>query len=438
MQRTVDTNAGRIRGNEENGVVIYKGIPYAKPPVGDLRWRAPVKADAWTGIFDAGNFPNRALQPDWDMGETFYKKEFYSDPVYGTPVSEDCLYLNIWTPAKTDGTLLPVAFFIHGGAFDHGTGHEVEFRSCEYAKRGVILVTINYRLGLAGFMAHPNLQKEDPEACGNYGLLDQVMALQWVRENIEAFGGDPSNITLFGQSAGAASVYALLHLARTRGMAAKAIIQSVGGYPAAFGKGCSLEEAFEIGEEAMRGLGCTDIARMRNISDRKLLEIQQTIIDERKSRILKFQPCINGKLLTHDLDTLLKQGNMSEIPVMIGSTLNDLTVTEEELKAGRSRMEESCIQLSLMREKLGMSAAYVYLFGRKLPGDESGAFHSSELWYMFGTLKTCWRPMAQADMLLSERMLECWTEFMRSGRPDTGKNWRPCTQKDPFVMKFDI
>ena len=200
MLQIVQTKAGKIAGTVEEYAAVFKGIPYAEPPVGEWRFRRPETVRAWEGIFQADKFPKRALQLKGDPNETFYTKEFYQDPVYQTEVSEDCLYLNIWVPLKRQAAPFPVAFFIHGGAFNHGTGHEVEFRTQEYARRGIILVTINYRLGLAGFLAHPLLQQEDALACGNYGILDQMKALEWVRENIGAFGGDPVNITIFGRS----------------------------------------------------------------------------------------------------------------------------------------------------------------------------------------------------------------------------------------------
>ena len=203
MSTVVTTRKGKIKGCAENGCLVFKGIPYAKPPVGELRWRAPQETESWEGTYEAVRFSDKAVQGDQNVG--FYGKEFYADPAYDVGISEDCLYLNIWAPEEAVGedakAGLPVAFWIHGGAFMSGYGSEQEFDGAAYAKRGVILVTINYRLNIYGFLAHPWLSKEsDKGVSGNYGILDQIAALKWVFENIEAFGGEPGNITIFGQS----------------------------------------------------------------------------------------------------------------------------------------------------------------------------------------------------------------------------------------------
>ena len=444
MLQIVQTKAGKIAGTVEEYAAVFKGIPYAEPPVGEWRFRRPETVRAWEGIFQADKFPKRALQLKGDPNETFYTKEFYQDPVYQTEVSEDCLYLNIWVPLKRQVAPFPVAFFIHGGAFNHGTGHEVEFRTQEYARRGIILVTINYRLGLAGFLAHPLLQQEDALACGNYGILDQMKALEWVRENIGAFGGDPENITIFGQSAGAVSVQVLLSAARAKGVFAKAIIQSAGGYPARIGNGCTLERAFLIGKRVMELAGADTLEELRQKTEAELLKIQENIMEEEnrngRKHILCFEPCVNQVLLTDSLDEICRQGRTAPVPVMIGVTRNDLTVTEEEACSGESAMKKSCVAWSLLREEKNGAPAYVYQFSRKLPGDERGAFHSSELWYMFGTYPGCWSPLTEADGVLSEKMLSCWCAFMKTGIPDgTGMpRWLPCTLEHPFVMEFDV
>ena len=210
--KTITTRYGSIEGLERKGYALFLGVPYAKPPVGALRWHRPLPPEPWEGVREAKAFPNRSMQEIHE--DPFYDKEFYDEAAYQTPVSEDSLYLNIWTPAKSAGEKLPVAFWIHGGAFMGGFGHEKEFDGAAYCRRGVILVTVNYRLGSWGFLAHPLLSAEaaaegGPAVSGNYGILDQIAALRWVRENIGAFGGDPENITVFGQSAGGMSVQTL-------------------------------------------------------------------------------------------------------------------------------------------------------------------------------------------------------------------------------------
>ena len=202
----VKTASGKVSGVVENGVNVYKGIPYAAPPVGDLRWKQPQPAKSWKGVRACDKFGPASLQGGSAEG-SFYWKEFYQG---GAPeMSEDCLYLNVWTSSSRKK--MPVMVWIHGGAYMNGYGHEIEFGGEAYASKGVILVTLNYRLGMCGFLAHPLLDEENGgHGSGNYGLYDQIAALRWVHDNIAAFGGDPDNVTVFGQSAGAGSVQTLI------------------------------------------------------------------------------------------------------------------------------------------------------------------------------------------------------------------------------------
>lgn len=214
----VKTEAGYVSGTSEGGLWIYRGIPYAAPPIGDLRWRPPAPVQPWDGTREAKEFSAACPQPA------------SADPSSGdTPAntSEDCLYLNVWTPAKSAGEKIPVMVFIHGGAFGQGAGSISLYDGTALAKKGVIVVTLNYRLGALGFLAHPQLVKESTNgSSGNYGLLDQLAALDWVQRNIAAFGGDPSRVTIFGESAGASSI--LLHLVspQSRGLYQQAIVES--------------------------------------------------------------------------------------------------------------------------------------------------------------------------------------------------------------------
>lgn len=203
--KLVTTKNGKIEGIQEEGYSVFKGIPYAKAPIGELRWKAPQPLDNWDGVLKADCFKAKSMQEVHE--DPFYDKEFYDDPSFSVNISEDSLYLNIWTPADKAEEKLPVAFWIHGGAFMGGYGSEKEFDGEALCKKGVILVTINYRVNIFGFLAHPWLSAENEKGIsGNYGTLDQLMALKWVYDNIENFGGDKENITVFGQSAGAMSV----------------------------------------------------------------------------------------------------------------------------------------------------------------------------------------------------------------------------------------
>ena len=432
----ITVDGGKIQGvaSETPGVTVYKGIPYAAPPVGELRWKAPQPVVPWDGVKVCDSWGAAAMQPPKatdketpvnGYGQIDYAKEFYNqdgDPVF----SEDCLYLNVWTPAKVKaGDKLPVAFWIHGGAFSGGWGYEREFGGDAYSRKGVILVSINYRLGILGFLAHPELSAENQEGIsGNYGLLDQIAALNWVRNNIEAFGGDPDNITIFGQSAGAMSVRDLLSSPLTAGMIAKAIIQSGGGLsnekhvpvPA-------LSEYEALGAAMFAG---KSLAEMRAMDYGQL---QQAFVQYCRDNhtYLMIQPCIDGKVLTGDLGTTIADGKLPDIPVMAGSTLDDMEFT---------RMGPDFVNLSAEIQKAGLKPAYLYEFCHRLPGDKAGAFHSAELWYMFGTLDRCWRPMEDADRDLSERMVSYWTNFMKTGDPNGEglPKWRPCVTDEVMML----
>lgn len=424
---------GILRGVEEGDSIVYKGIPYAKPPVGALRFCPPQEAEPWEGVRLADAFPNRSYMPVSD-GTGFYDREFYSDPRYETPYSEDCLYLNIWQPKMQREHLLPVAFWIHGGGFDHGCGHEMEFDGQAYNQRGVLLVTINYRVGALGFLAHPWLAGENEDGVsGNYGLMDQIFALKWVRENIEAFGGDPENITVFGQSAGSISTQILTASPLTRSWIAKAILQSGLSYHNGVLSHLPRREAEKIGEEYVQFCGITSVEELRQADPRMLLRKQVAFGRFHPEYGLCFSPNADGVLLEDPLETVTENGRIKDIPYMIGSTKDDLWVTDGMRSQGRKGpLYESIEAWSKCLAAQGRKPPYVYYFTRALPGDSAGAFHSSELWYMFGTLPRCWRPMQREDAVLSGEMLDAWTDFMKYGDP--GKSWKPYDH----VQVFDL
>ena len=222
----LNVEGGQIQGvaSSVKGVYIYKGVPFAAPPVGDLRWKEPQPVVPWEGVRQADTFGPGAWQAPHDSSNPWTSEFYWEDPEF----SEDCLYLNVWTPAPGKaGAKLPVAMWIHGGAYTGGWGYEPEFDGKVWAQKGVVLVTINYRLGIFGFLNHPLLAEESPHGVsGNYGILDQIAALKWIHENIAAFGGDPENITILGQSAGAGSVKTLVTSPLTGDLIKKAIIQS--------------------------------------------------------------------------------------------------------------------------------------------------------------------------------------------------------------------
>jgi para-nitrobenzyl esterase len=419
---------GRIEGvdTETPGVFSYKGIPYAAPPVGELRWKEPQPVVPWEGIKVADNFGPAAIQNDQVPG-SFYQKEFFFD---GDPVrSEDCLYLNVWTPATGEiNKKLPVAMWIHGGAYMQGFGHEPEFDGEEWAKRNVILVTINYRLGILGFLAHPLLTEESQNhTSGNYGILDQIAALKWIKNNIAQFGGDPDNVTVFGQSAGAGSVMNLVSSPLTTGLIHKAIIQSGGGLRG-IGSPNTLKDAEQTGKEIINLAGISTLSEMRSLPADSLLKLLSKYM-EIKKRWFMLSPNVDGYVTNESFSNIAKAGKLPDIPFMIGHTANDI-----------GNIAPSIADFCLLLEEQGHNPAYSYNFIRPLPGDSAGAFHSSELWYIFGTLDRCWRPLTEEDYVLSKKMIDYWTNFARYGDPKgtTYTDWKPYTKDTGYVEILDI
>lgn len=435
----IQTEGGKVRGDVKDGYMVFKGIPYAAPPVGKLRWKKPVRAAEWEGIRDGERFPPRCTQVDLPE-HVFYVKEFYSNPDYMPEMSEDCLYLNIWTPAKSEEDELPVALWIHGGGFSRGFGSELEFDGEAFCKRNVILVTVNYRLGVFGFLAHPWLVCEDGDnIAGNYGLMDQIAALMWVRRNIGRFGGDSERITIMGQSAGAISVQSLVSGSILKGKIRGAVMQSGGGSDNEILPRKTLEQALKEGEQFVQYCNANTLNELREIPAGELAEKAQFFQREHGVDELVFCPCIDGKLLKYPYQEALRLGECLDIPYLLGSNMQDIRVDLEKLKSGeKGSLYSGCLGWGEEQQKSGNSNTYLYYFKRQLPGDLRGAFHSSELWYMFGTLSRCWRPMEQGDLQLSEKMAAYWCNFISSGNPNGADVplWQPYSN-GRFVMEFD-
>ena len=436
---------GIVEGLPLAGYTLFKGIPYAKPPVDQLRFKAPSPPESWEGVRKAHAFAAKPAQHGHQPG-SFFEREFYSNPDFLPPMSEDSLYLNIWTPAADVNAKLPVAFWIHGGAFLGGYGSELEFDGEAWCRRNVILVTINYRVNAFGFLAHPWLSAENEQGIsGNYGILDQIAALQWVHRNIAAFGGDPERITILGQSAGSMSVQTLVSTDLTGNLIKGAILQSAGGYDSGLNRDRTLAEAEKIGEKFVEICGAASLTELRAMPTEKLLDAVQSIVAEAFQgpggvTALPFTPIIDNHLHKAGYNAIVEQGWHKDIAYMIGSTRHDISVDPDKLAAGDpGRLYRGCINWSLKNEALGRKPAYVYYFTRQLPGDNQGAFHSSELWYMFGTLDRSWRPWEPCDHRLSDRMLDYWSNFVKTGDPNGDRlpAWPPCRATEPHVQILD-
>ncbi len=425
----IRSEQGLLEGEKKGEIMVFRGIPYAEAPIGENRFRAPSHKKPWSGVRQAISFapgcPGRKKDEN-----SFYVKEFHGTEQYpDAGVNEDCLYLNIWAPTEPGN--YPVAVYLHGGSFERGSGAEIAFDGEKFAANGVILVTVNYRTGVFGFFADEALRRESPHRItGNYGILDQIAALQWVWRNIHFFGGNADHITLFGQSAGAISTQALVSSPLTEGLIHSAIMQSGGGLDNGV-EAISMEQALETGRQIKEHLGVTTIEEMRRLPAEKLVDV----LDElpRKDMELKFGPALDNYILKESFGDALRNGHVLDIPYMIGVTANDISVGKD-MDVRDSIIFKGCVNFCECRLKTSDKPVYLYNFARRLPGDEAGAFHSAELWYVFGTLNRSWRPMERRDYSISYKMIENWTSFIKNDDP--GKDWRSYDEEDQFVRQF--
>jgi len=425
------TAAGMVSGTEIPGkdISVFKGIPFAAPPVGELRWKAPQPVEPWEGVRKADEFMPAPWQLEHKKG-SFYEREWQNDPL---KCSEDCLYLNVWTPAETPDAKLPVAVWIFGGGFMSGYAHEKEFDGEAFASKDVVYVSINYRLHVFGYLAHPELEKE-AGVSGNYGLLDQIAAIKWVHENIAAFGGDPDNVMVFGQSAGAGSTIALFCSPLTRGLTHKAVVHSgLGGF-------MTKDIAYEVGTQFAAHCGYASPLEMRDIPAEKIMEYYSDFKPDygTSTRIrLPFGPYVDGYALTESYEDCIENGHFNDIQLLMGSTKDDMA-GNAPIPWMPPAINEGMRKFLLKNEELGRKPGYLYFFCRPLPGDDSGSWHSSDLWYVQGTLGRCWRPFEEFDYKLSDTMVTYWTNFMKNGDPNGEglPQWDAYSKDDNFIMVF--
>ena len=450
LSANADPPAGRMHGLIAGNLRVFEGIPYARPPVGALRWRPPVPLPRWHGVREVTAFGPACFQPD----NTFVS--VYVEPPM--PMSEDCLTLNIWAPA--DARDAPVFFWIYGGALWGGTSRDPLYDGARLAERGVVVVSINYRLGVLGWLAHPQLSAESrARVSGNYGLLDQIAALAWVRRNITAFGGDPANVTIAGESAGALSVMYLLVAPQARGLFAKAIAQS--GYlvsmPSLRRNRYGMPSAEDSGVRLAAALHAPHIAALRAMDPRELTNA---------AAAAHFMPwgVVDGHVLPRQMLTAFDAGEQARVPILAGfnsGEIRSLRVLAPAAPASaaayrriiRDRygpfadeflrlypaadMKASILAatrdglygwtaMRLVREQAALGLpSYLYFFDHGYPAADAAhlhAFHASELPYVFGTLDgtpPLWPkiPAAPGEEALSAAMLDYWTSFARSGRP---------------------
>ena len=427
MDYIVTTPCGALRGTagKNPGTAAYKGIRYATAG----RWEYPVQVKHWDGEYDATHYGNCSYQPrafynEEDMPEkAFYYNEFRKGETY--TYSEDCLFLNVFTPdTAKEGDKLPVLVYIHGGGFNGGCGHEKHFDEPVWPTQGVIGVTLNYRLGPLGFACLPELKQEAGKT-GNYGLYDQHTAISWVKDNIASFGGDPENITIMGQSAGGMSVQQHCLSPKSKGLFHKAVMSSGGGVSKLMSAG-SPEKNYAFWQEVMQRTGCDSLEAFRSLDVQTLYTVFQKAKKEIKGGGMAVSPVLDGELVVGTGVAILEAKAHMNIPYMCGSTSEDVMPP---------------IIYSMARDWCAAQEkpSYAWFFDRRLPGDDNGAWHSSDLWYWFGTLNNCWRPMEPKDYELSEQMVSYLCNFVETGNPNKGgelPTWVASDKRQKRVLRL--
>jgi len=448
----INLDSGPISGTASKGLRVYLGIPYAAPPVGELRWKVTQPVKPWTEVKTCVAFGPSCPQPE-------------SEKVGIT--SEDCLYLNVWTPAKTAGDKLPVMVWIHGGGWSLGSASMPQYDGAKLAKKGVVFVSFNYRLGPFGFLVHPGLAKELLQnVSGNYGFLDQIAALKWVKKNIAAFGGDPDNITIFGESAGAMAVSLHMISPLSTGLFNRGICQSGGP----FGEGyivprtdCQLQKALAEGEKLAVALNCDKapdpIAAMRAKSADEILKAYTFALSEFSPGMI-FAPVIDGYVIPDDPAKMFMQEKNLDIPMIIGSNADEgnafyqpMTVAEyknwiglqfgkhadavfamfpanadADVRSAFDRFSSVMIFAEparfVARCREGRTTkTYLYHFTRVAPtelGKTMGAAHGAEVPYVLGNINKK-AGFAGTDLKISKEMLNFWVNFAKKGDPNEEK-----------------
>ncbi|WP_341918295.1 carboxylesterase/lipase family protein [Hydrocarboniphaga effusa] len=462
---TVRVETGVLQGAVSEAGVSYKNIPYAAPPVGDRRWRAPAPAERWDGVRDATRYGRDCMQnrQSWDsMAPT-------------QPQSEDCLYLNIWSPASAgEKSKLPVLVAIHGGGFVAGAGSQAVLDGSKLSARGAIIVTFNYRLGRFGFFAHPALSAESPgSAVGNYGFMDQIAALQWVQRNIAAFGGDPANVTVFGESAGGESINYLMLAADARGLFAKAMVQSGGGrspWPKLSEDRPNLPSAEAVGRKfaTKAKVASDDAAALRAVSAAKVLG-GISLIDNDGGTYSG--PMIDGRIVTAAVSDGFAQGRQAQIPYWIGSNSNEFGFLpgfllgrsnsklveqfgfdEAQLIAGYGSKDAyeanfaSDVTFTEPARYLATAAAakqpvYLWRFAYVVESkrkSSKGAAHATDLPFTLGNLAANGDKIGDADRLAAQQFGDALIAFARTGVPaiEGQPAWPRYAAKEGRMVEF--
>ena len=477
MLRQVTVENGRLEGipAADPRITAFKGVPFAAPPVGELRWKAPQPASNWDGVYKADAFGPMSMQHVHMSGHVgLYEREWLCEPE--APMSEDCLYLNVWTPAMTGNEKHPVLVWYFGGALQMGAPNEMEFDGERLARRGIIVVTVNYRTNVFGFLCHPELREEAPEAPCNFGNLDQQAATRWVKRNIAAFGGDPDRITIGGQSAGGGSVMTQITSPQNEGLVQGAIIQS-GVFTACYNERLRYYPPSQAEEQ---GVAFFDFLGVSSLKEARALDAVY-VRDKMLAFKRYFGTVEDGHFNVGDSMTRFLENKRLQIPILLGLTVDEFIDVpnveslaafdqmakdvfgnqaeaflalcnreggnlEEMIERARTSSIAVAIHTMLRRsdELHNKAPMYFYNFAADIPGwDHPGAFHSVDLWFFFETLAKCWRPFVGKHYDLARLMCNYWAEFVKKGDPN-GKDadgtempeWTPYTIDAPYAMMF--
>lgn len=440
----VVTTHGPVRGSAATSgadVRAFLGIPFAAPPTGALRWKPPQPPAAWQAAREVKALPAGCLQPREGPGLP-WTPEFR----HQGEISEDCLYLNVWSPAVAGGPR-PVLFFIYGGGFTEGSINVPLYDGAALARKGVIVVAANYRVGPVGFLSLAELEAESPHgSSNNYGLLDQIAALQWVHDNVRAFGGDPANVTIAGQSAGAVSAYLLTRSPLAVGLFHRAILASGPGALAAFDPliaqgAVRRADAQRDGMKFLGQAGATSLAQLRAMDGSRL---PPPGTPDPRSQGIRIWPVADGWVLPADAQGALAAGQASDVPLLIGMNADETSMSPGYAAV---RDQQRAANLASMRQFLSLHAAsskqpaYVYYFQHPIPWPEHpqfGAYHSADLPYVFDNLAMVDRPWTGADRALATAASASWVNFATTGKPGGAPlaDWPAYTPEAPQWMVF--
>lgn len=451
LQEPIRVDGGQVTGTPTPqwtyGIRLFRGMPYAAPPVGDLRWRAPRPVTPWQGVKAADHFSAVCMQPATDTEGNAWREGL-------TPMSEDCLYINVWTPAQSANANLPVMVFIHGGGNTRGAASENQYDGAYLAKKGVVFVSFNYRMNVFGFLAHPDLTREsEHHSSGNYALLDQIAALQWIQRNIANFGGDPKTVMIFGHSAGASNVNSLMASPLAKGLFQRALAQSGNSLSSR----TTLADAEKAGAKFGESLGSSSIAELRRKSAEDILKAPRSQMGQ----------VVDGWVLPQDVYSIFAAGKQNDVPLIVGSVANDtpgagnaptkaaavpdyakrtfgdlsdtylkLYPAKTDAEAAKSGLEfrsnsamAAARTWAQLQTKTGKSKAYWYLFSHVSPMPDGliwggrpaldwGAYHGSEIVYVFNAFPLqdwAWRPV---DLKVGDTVSSLWVNFVKTGNPN--------------------